>query len=162
MTHRQVAPTRRTVLRAAAWSAPAVTIAVAAPAFATSPAQPQGTAGPLTIVRAGTVLRLTTSLTADLALTGVSAVVTLTYHQANATRVTSTTVTRPWAASARGDASATFTAAALAKGATAFEPRINLDNASFDSVDVSISFTWAGNTQGVTTTATYVKNGSLP
>lgn len=31
------APTRRTVLRAAAWTAPAVSIAVAAPAFAASP-----------------------------------------------------------------------------------------------------------------------------
>jgi hypothetical protein len=33
-------PDRRTVLRAAAWSAPAVAVATAAPAFATSPAAP--------------------------------------------------------------------------------------------------------------------------
>ncbi|WP_107773510.1 hypothetical protein [Nocardioides sediminis] len=32
----RVAPTRRTVLRAAAWTAPAVSIAVAAPAYAAS------------------------------------------------------------------------------------------------------------------------------
>ena len=36
MTHLPQAPTRRTVLRAAAWTAPAVSIAVAAPAFATA------------------------------------------------------------------------------------------------------------------------------
>lgn len=40
------APTRRTVLRAAAWTAPAVSIAVAAPAFATSHVHvPKGSVG---------------------------------------------------------------------------------------------------------------------
>ncbi|KRF35041.1 hypothetical protein [Nocardioides sp. Soil805] len=162
MTHFSAAPTRRTVLRAAAWTAPAVTIAVAAPALACSPGTPCGTAGPLTIVRQGTVLRLTTTLTTDQALTGVSAVVTLSYVGANDTRVTSTTVSAPWATSGHGVASATFTAAALDRGDISFSPRINLDNTSFDSVSVSVTFTWAGNTQGVTTSGTYAKDASLP
>jgi hypothetical protein len=41
---RPVTPSRRTVLRTAAWTAPAVSIAVAAPAFATSTSTGAGTA----------------------------------------------------------------------------------------------------------------------
>lgn len=49
-TQPRLQPTRRTVLRTAAWTAPAVTIAVAAPAFATSltpfTCKPTGCKGP--------------------------------------------------------------------------------------------------------------------
>lgn len=162
MTLRPAAPTRRTVLRAAAWTAPAVSIAVAAPALACSPGTPCATAGPLTVVRQGTILRLATTLTAGQALTGVSAVVTLSYVNANDTHVTSTTVGSPWATAGHSAASAAFTAGSVAQGDISFAPRINLDNTSFDRVDISVSFTWSGNTQAVTTSGSYTKVGSVP
>lgn len=163
MTHQPVAPSRRTVLRAAAWSAPAVSIAVAAPAFATShETPPLSVTGPLGIDRHGTVLRLATALEVSHVLTGVTAVVTLRYVGANATHITSTSVAAPWSTSTHGVASANFTAASLPVGTTSFRPHINLDNTSFDSVEVTVTFTWAGSGQGVTSSATYSKNNSLP
>lgn len=163
MTHHAAAPTRRTVLRAAAWTAPAVSIAVAAPAFASSDVTPPPPVpGSLGIDRLGTILRLSTQLKISSALTGVTAVVTLRYVGANATRITSTSVKAPWATSTHGDASANFTAASLSAGAMTFQPDINLDNTSFDSVEITVTFTWAGSGQTVTSSATYTKNKSVP
>lgn len=143
---------------------PAVSIAVAAPAFATSHETiPPPVPGPLGIKRKGSVLTLTTALDLKHALTGVSALVTLVYVGANATRITTTSVTpSPWTSSSFGVASANFAAGSLAAGTVRFEPEITLDNTSFDAVQVTVTLTWAGNQQGTTTSATYSKNNSLP
>lgn len=162
MTQHFAAPTRRTVLRAAAWTAPAVSIAVAAPAFATSHETHPPSAGGLAIERHGSKLTLATELTSTVPLTGVTAVVTLQFIGANATRIVSTSVKSPWKKSTHGDTWANFTAAQLSDGTTAFRPEITLDNTSFDAVQITVTFTWAGNQQGVTTSTTYSKNNSLP
>ncbi len=161
-TPTRLAPTRRTVLRTAAWTAPAVSIAVAAPAFAMS-----GTSGNAS----GTAGRNGKNVTVAATFTNTGVAHSGMYL----------TVSLPDNTFVSGGAASGWGLGGVAldrvdprervgqlhrggarAGTVALRSEINLDNTSFDSVEITVTVIWAGNEQGTTTAATYVKNNSLP
>ena len=146
-TQPRFAPTRRTVLRTAAWTAPAVSIAVAAPAYATgSPLDPPVMGG-LSVTRKGTVLTVTTSLAGGGATIGpVDAQITFAFTGGDSKISKNATVNSPWSfVPPRADFVANFRATTVvATPATSFAAHVDLNNSSFTSVKVTVVFTWPG------------------
>ena len=153
---------RRNVMRSAAWTTAAVTVVVATPNIAAaSTTPPQGSAVQVGVTRHGNDLVVNAGgLKAGAqTLTGVTATVTLTFAPAGP-MVTGRSVAQPWAVSPPS-ASLTFSLATLgANAAQDFRPTIELSDANFDSVTVTVSYTWTGNTTGVSTSATFLKANS--
>lgn len=134
------APTRRTVLRAAAWTAPAVSIAVAAPAFATSHLTPPGSASTNGSTRDGQVLNLKSLFTAGpQQVTGLQAVVTV-----GTGSIGSITVPTGWTRTGLTGGTATFTySGGVAAGSSvSFEPVVTLTTNPTSTVTSTIAFTW--------------------
>ncbi|KRF35042.1 hypothetical protein [Nocardioides sp. Soil805] len=156
-TQPRLAPTRRTVLRTAAWTAPAVSIAVAAPAFATGSeiATPTATASTSGSTRDGRVLTLKSVLTPDnLAITGLTATVTV-----DTGTIESITTPDGWTFSGMSGSTATFTynGTALANTATPFNPVVTLVGNPTSTVTSTIGFAWTvSGTASVTIPLAYV------
>lgn len=148
--------TRRTALRGAAWTAPAITMVVAAPAFAATSDTPAQT-GPVGWVRNGTLLTANTSLTSSTAVTGINCLVTLTFNGGNGVAISTTSVPSPWIAGANTSTTAQFQLASLGAGsAVAFQPTFDLTNVSYTSITWTFSYTWSGG-GSATMGGTYVK-----
>jgi hypothetical protein len=154
-TQPRFAPTRRTVLRTAAWTAPAVSIAVAAPAYATgSPLDPPVMGG-LVVTRSGTILNVTTSLAGGGTSIGpVDAQITFMFTGGNSKINQNATVNSPWVfVPPRADYVAKFrTTTVAATPATSFAAHVDLNNSSFTSVKVTVVFTWPGGQTSLETT----------
>jgi len=136
--------TRRTALRGAAWSVPAVTVVVAAPAYAVaSNTTPTATATDTGSTRDGAKLSLKSQLQAAAgpqAITGLKAVVTVSEGT-----IASVTTPAGWTLSGTpAGSTATFVYIGdLAGAATAaFAPVVTLSTNPTASVTSSINFTW--------------------
>ncbi|WP_457207772.1 hypothetical protein [Nocardioides sp. P5_C9_2] len=166
-TQPRLQPTRRTVLRTAAWTAPAVSIAVAAPAFATSPVPtPDATASTSGSTRDDGVLTLKSVLTTKTQqLSSLIATVTVSKDT-----IGSITVPTGWSRSGLQGSTATFTydGAAPASTALSFDPVVTLVGNPTSTVTATVAFAWAmtGNASVdipldyVATTAAAANNGS--
>ena len=145
-------PSRRTVLRSAAWSTAAVTVVVATPniAAASPGSTPTGTAVNNGSTRDGKVLNVKSKITntgPTLAMTGLQAIVTLTGG-------TFASITAPtgWVASGSTATTRTFTytgsSSIPVNGFALFEPVVTMTTNPAASVTANVQFTWAtsGNT----------------
>ncbi|MFC7725622.1 hypothetical protein ACFQW6_10925 [Nocardioides sp. GCM10028917] len=146
--------TRRTALRGAAWSASAVTVVVAVPAYAAA-SDATGFSGP-TFTRKGQDVTATTSFTL-VRKSVVTAVMTYKINQPNGTVVSSGSIASPWVGTwDHSTGSATFARpVTAASGVVTFAPTLALSNTSYTSITFSITFTWDGGSKVVG--GTYVK-----
>ena len=145
-------PSRRTVVRAAAWTAPAVSVVVAAPAFATSPGATEGTASAAAKgKREAKELYPSATLTAGSTstLTAISAVVSISvgeldpdYGSANAgwtlSAITATTATFTWNGQLTPGTSVDLAA------------HLRLTRNVPEIVVATITFTWTGGSSSTT------------
>lgn len=148
---------RRNVVRGAAWTTAAVTVVVATPNIAAASTHEEGIVASLTVDRDGTLLNLSTSIAGGDALIGpVDATVTFAFSGGSSRINARPSVKEPWTTQGWTGTSATFRATAVAPSpATPFRPTVNLNNASFESVLITVVFTWPGGSRSVQTT--YVK-----
>lgn len=153
-----VKPSRRTIVRAAAWTAPAVAMVAAAPAFATSGQATGTTPSALLVTRSGNEIRCTSTFTAGpLNCDSLQALVTVTLTGGNAT-LEPPLAAPGWTGPAVDGTSYTFTTASVTGLASQdLALRIPINTGNLGQVTISIRYTWAGNTTGVTTSGTYIK-----
>lgn len=138
---------RRTALRGAAWSASAVTVVVAVPAYAAA-SDAMGFSDPA-FSRKGQDVTATVNFSLA-RQSKVTAVMTFTVNQPNGTVVSSGSINSGWVGTLNATGSSTFVRSEnAAAGLVTFQPTLTLSNTSYTSITFSITFTWDGGSKVV-------------
>ncbi|QIK75227.1 hypothetical protein [Nocardioides piscis] len=157
MSKNNLMPTRRTVVRTAVWTAPAVSLAVASPAFANSNPSPSATLASPTVSNG--VYTVSPVLTAGSApLTVLRATFTVSFNGTpGAGKFLPTVAGSGWSGGANGNASSgiyTPSNGSVAASGTMTMPAIDIDskgNTVFNTI--TVVFEWTDGTVSGTTTA---------